>query len=73
VAAVGDAAEDAEAAAAAAVDAGGGEELPDTGNWLPGDPSSDGLPAAVLRTGLEASFNAAAKSLPLVLRAEELA
>jgi hypothetical protein len=73
VAAAGDAAEDAAAAAAAAVGAGGGEELPDTGNWLPADPPSDALLAAALRTGLEASFIAAAKSLPLVLCAEELA
>jgi hypothetical protein len=57
----------------AAVGAGGGEELPDTGNWLPADPPSDALLAAALRTGLEASFIAAAKSLPLVLCAEELA
>ena len=73
VVAAGDAAEDAAAAAAAAGDAGGGEELPDTGNWLPADPPSDALLAAALRTGLEASFIAAAKSLPLVLCAEELA
>ena len=77
VVAAGDAAEDAvdaaAAAAAAAVGAGGGEELPDTGNWLPTDPPSDALLAAALRTGLEASFIAAAKSLPLVLCAEELA
>ena len=71
VAAAGDAAE--AAAAAASVGAGGGEELPDTGNWLPADPPSDALLAAALRTGLEASFIAAAKSLPLVLCAEELA
>jgi hypothetical protein len=67
------AAEDAAAAAAAAGGAGGGEELPDTGNWLPADPPSVALLAAALRTGLEASFIAAAKSLPLVLCAEELA
>jgi hypothetical protein len=73
VVAAGDAAEDAAAAAAAAGGAGGGEELPDTGNWLPADPPSDALLAAALRTGLEASFIAAAKSLPLVLCAEELA
>jgi hypothetical protein len=73
VVAAGDAAEDAAVAAAAAGGAGGGEELPDTGNWLPADPPSDSLLAAALRTGLEASFIAAAKSLPLVLCAEELA
>ena len=73
VAAAGDAAEDAVATAAAAVAAGGGEELPDTGNWLPADPPSAALLAAALRTGLEASFIAAAKSVPLVLCAEELA
>jgi hypothetical protein len=73
VVAAGDAAEDAAAAAAAAGGGGGGEELPDTGNWLPADLPWDALLAAALRTGLEASFIAAAKSLPLVLCAEELA
>ena len=73
VVAAGDAAEDAAAAAAAAGGGGGGEELPDTGIWLPVDPPSDALLAAALRAGLEASCIAAAKSLPLVLCAEELA
>jgi hypothetical protein len=73
VVAAAEAAEDAATAAAAAVGAGGGEELPDTGNSLPTDPPSDALLAAALRTGLEASFIADAKSLPLVLCAEELA
>ena len=79
VVAVGGAVEDAaaaaaEAAAVAALDAGGGEELPDTGNWAPVDPASEALLAAALRAGFEASlFIAAAKSLPLVLCAEESA
>jgi hypothetical protein len=74
VVAPGGAAKDAAAAAAdAAVDAGGGEELPDTGNGLPDAPPADDLLAAALRVGLEASCNVAAKSLPLVFCAEELA
>jgi hypothetical protein len=57
------------ATAAATGEVGGGEELPGAGNCPPLDPPSWALFAVGLRAGglEDASFSAAAKSLPLVL------
>jgi len=59
------------ATAAATGEVGGGEELPGAGNCPPLDPPSWALLAIGLRAGglEDASFSAAAKSLPLVLSA----